>query len=68
MRLKIGIGRPPELWSVENWVLSKFAEHENELLNKVIQASADSVEMMLNESLEKAMSYANGLKLAMSNE
>ncbi len=68
LRLKIGIGRPPELWTVENWVLSKFAESENELLRKVIQASADSVEMMLKEPLEKAMNYANGLKLLNSNE
>jgi peptidyl-tRNA hydrolase, PTH1 family len=63
LRLKIGIGRPPELWTVENWVLSQFAENEKDLLGKVIQAGGDTVEMMLNESLEKAMNYANGLKL-----
>lgn len=63
LRLKIGIGRPPEGWTVENWVLSKFADDEKELLDKVIQASADTVEMLLNVSLEKAMNYANGLKL-----
>ncbi len=68
LRLKIGIGRPPELWTVENWVLSQFAENEKELLVKVIQASADSIEMLLNESLEKAMNYVNGLKLEVSNE
>jgi peptidyl-tRNA hydrolase, PTH1 family len=68
LRLKLGIGRPPELWTVENWVLSKFAEEEKELLQKVIQAGADTVEMMLNDSVEKAMNYANGLKIAMSDE
>ena len=63
LRLKIGIGRPPELWTVENWVLSKFSEHEKALLEKVIAAGADAVEMMLNDGLEKSMNYANGLKL-----
>jgi peptidyl-tRNA hydrolase, PTH1 family len=63
LRLKIGIGRPPELWTVENWVLSKFALEEKPLLEKVISAGADALEMMLNEGLEKSMNYANGLKL-----
>lgn len=66
LRLKIGIGRPPELWSVENWVLSKFSENEKELLNKVIQAGADAVEMMQRETIEKAMNVANGLNLSFS--
>jgi PTH1 family peptidyl-tRNA hydrolase len=63
LRLKLGIGRPPKLWTVENWVLSKFAEDEKKRLDDVVQAGAKSVEMMLNESLEKAMNYTNGLKL-----
>jgi peptidyl-tRNA hydrolase, PTH1 family len=63
LRLKIGIGRPPELWTVENWVLSKFSEDEKPLLEKVISASADAVERLLNDGLERTMNSVNGLDL-----
>jgi peptidyl-tRNA hydrolase, PTH1 family len=64
LRLKIGISRPPELWTVENWVLSKFSELEKPLLDKVISASADAVERLLNNGLERTMNEVNGLDLA----
>ena len=63
LRLKIGIGRPPERWTVENWVLSKFREEEKPLLEKVIQTAADSVEKLLAEGLEPAMQMYNGLEI-----
>jgi len=62
-RLKLGIGRPPERWTVENWVLSKFHKDETELLNKVVQTAADSVIFFLSEGLEPAMGKYNGLDL-----
>lgn len=63
LRLKIGISRPPELWTVENWVLSKFAEDEKDLLGKVISAGADALELLLRDGLEKAMNQINALDL-----
>jgi peptidyl-tRNA hydrolase, PTH1 family len=63
LRLKLGISRPPELWSVENWVLSKFSEGEKALLDKVIEAGADALESLLKDGLEKTMNYVNGLHL-----
>jgi peptidyl-tRNA hydrolase, PTH1 family len=63
LRLKLGISRPPELWTVENWVLSKFAESEKVLLDKVILAGAEAVEQLLQEGLEKAMNQTNALDL-----
>ncbi len=62
LRLKLGIGRPPELWTVENWVLSKFAEGEKALLDKVIAAGADAIERLLKEGLELTMNHVNGLE------
>jgi peptidyl-tRNA hydrolase, PTH1 family len=63
LRLKIGISRPPELWTVENWVLSKFADNEKALLDKVISAGADALDVLLKEGLDKAMNQTNALDL-----
>jgi peptidyl-tRNA hydrolase, PTH1 family len=63
LRLKLGISRPPELWSVENWVLSKFSESEKTVLDKVISAGADALESLLKDGLEKTMNHVNGLQL-----
>ena len=62
-RLKLGIGRPPERWTVENWVLSKFSKDEAELLERVVHTAADSVTFFVNEGLEPAMSKYNGVDL-----
>jgi peptidyl-tRNA hydrolase, PTH1 family len=63
LRLKLGISRPPERWTVENWVLSKFADDEKTLLNRVIAAGADAVEGLLANGLEQTMNTVNALKL-----
>ena len=62
-RVKVGIGRPPERWTVENWVLSRFREDERPLVDDVVAAAADAVEMLLAEGLEPAMNRYNGLDL-----
>lgn len=62
-RLKLGIGRPPERWTVENWVLSKFREDEAALLGEVVGAAANAVEQVLSEGLMVAMNRVNGLEL-----
>jgi peptidyl-tRNA hydrolase, PTH1 family len=64
LRLKIGISRPPERWTVENWVLSKFSDDEKDLLGKVISAGADAVERLLRDGLERTMNLVNGLDLS----
>ena len=65
LRLKIGIGRPPERWTVENWVLSKFSDDEKALLDKVISAGADALESLLKDGLERTMNSVNGLELTL---
>lgn len=63
MRLKIGIGRPPEGWQVENWVLSAFKEEEQELVHRLIHKSADVVDKLIVEGLAAAMAEANAVDL-----
>jgi PTH1 family peptidyl-tRNA hydrolase len=63
-RLKVGISRPPEGWQVENWVLSRFREDEAGLLERVVAAAADAVELLLRTDAETAMNSTNGLDLS----
>lgn len=63
-RLKVGISRPPEGWTAERWVLSRFADDEAPLLERVVRAAADAIEVWLERGPEAAMTLVNGLDLA----
>lgn len=63
-RLKVGVGRPPEGWATESWVLSRFAEVEQTLLERVVASAADAVELVIRGGAERAMNEVNGLDLA----
>ena len=63
VRLKVGIGRPPPRWSVENWVLSRFRDDEADLLDAVIDAGADALEAVLSVGPTEAANRVNGLDL-----
>jgi peptidyl-tRNA hydrolase, PTH1 family len=63
-RLKVGVGRPPEAWSVEHWVLSRFREDERELLARVVGSAADAVERLRADGWDRAVAWANALDLA----
>lgn len=62
-RLKIGIGRPPEQWTVQNWVLSRFRISESGLVAEVVQTAADAVELYLSDGITEAMNTYNGIDL-----
>lgn len=62
-RIKVGIGRPPPRWSVENWVLSRFADDEAELLARTVDAATDGLEALLRDGPEAAAARINGLDL-----
>ena len=64
VRVRIGIGRPPAGWATERWVLSRFEEADRETLERVVEAAADAVGILLGEGLEAAMNVTNGLDLA----
>ncbi|MFO7544447.1 MAG: aminoacyl-tRNA hydrolase [Trueperaceae bacterium] len=68
LRLKVGIGRPPDGWTTEAWVLSRFREDERTLVDGVVRAAADAVETFLREGLDAAMNQANGLRLDEADE
>lgn len=63
-RLKIGIGRPPERWTVQNWVLSRFTISESDVVARVIRTAAEAVETYVQDGREAAMNAYNGIDLS----
>jgi len=63
-RLKVGISRPPTGWTAERWVLSRFADNEQDVLDRVVATAADAVEVLLDRGPEAAMNLVNGVDFA----
>lgn len=59
VRVRVGIGRPPQGWTVNNYVLSKFYGEEAETWNTVKRRTADSIQAILADGLTKAMNTFN---------
>jgi PTH1 family peptidyl-tRNA hydrolase len=55
LRLKVGIGRPPEGMDPAEYVLEVFDSIEEPRLDQILSRAAESVRILLLEGLEKAM-------------
>ena len=55
LRLKVGIGRPPQGMNPADYVLGIFNRIEQSLLDQILSQAAESLKVMLLEGLEKAM-------------
>ena len=55
LRLKIGIGRPPQGMDPADYVLGVFDKNEQSQLDQILSEAAEAVKVMLLEGLEKAM-------------
>ena len=58
LRIKIGIGRPPE-GDAARHVLTAFNLEETQALDRAILRAADAVEMVAGEGIERAMNLFN---------
>ncbi len=55
LRLKVGIGRPPQGMDPAEYVLASFDEIQQSQLDGVLSRSAESLKVMLLEGIETAM-------------
>ncbi|HPQ80531.1 MAG TPA: aminoacyl-tRNA hydrolase [bacterium] len=55
LRVRAGIGRPPERMDPASYVLHAFDAGEEDAAGKLVSEAADAVEILLEEGLEAAM-------------
>ena len=58
-RIKIGVGHKPEKWDLADWVLSRFTESEQKVLEETADKAAQAVKLMLDGQIDKAMNLYN---------
>ena len=64
IRVRIGIGRPPDGHDPTEFVLERFSESERELVQSVVRESAHAIQICIEDGLQSAMNTVNGLNLA----
>ena len=60
LRIKIGIGRPPEGVDPADYVLSRFRGEEENIVGAAVEKAAEAVMMIVEEGPVKAMNRFNG--------
>lgn len=59
LRVRVGIGRPPEGCSAVDYVLERFSPDERERLNAAVGRAAEAVACLLREGVDRAMGAYN---------
>lgn len=67
-RIKIAVGKKPSYMDLANFVLSGFNKEESRIIEEEIMLANESIEMILSEGIEKAMSVYNSKRLVEDNE
>ncbi len=61
-RIKIGIGRPPEPIAVENYVLSRFSEEEQDVLGGLTALIERALGLIIRQGIAAAMNEINAIR------
>lgn len=59
LRVRVGIGRPPENMEAADYVLEPFSVSEMAQLGEVVQRASESIDCLLREGIERAMARYN---------
>jgi PTH1 family peptidyl-tRNA hydrolase len=59
VRVRIGVGRPPEQWDAADYVLSPFFPGEQQAAAAAVDAAAAAVQAVITDGLTKAMNAFN---------
>ena len=59
IRVRIGIGKPPDRSMVEKYVLEPFTEDEMKLLPRIAAAASDALTMIISSGIQAAMNHYN---------
>lgn len=59
IRVRFGVGRPPQGWDAADYVLGKWTTQESAELDSVVDRAADAVDLILAEGVSAAMTQFN---------
>ena len=59
LRVRVGVGRPPEGWDTADYVLGKWTAAEQAALPGVVDAAVDAVEAVIHDGAAAAMNRFN---------
>ena len=62
VRIRIGVGKPPDPRNGRNWVLKKPTTEDRVRLDLAANVGVDAIEMVLADGVEQAMNKINGLQ------
>ena len=60
IRVRVGIGKPPNPQAGKDWVLKKPSKTERSFLDAAVQVGIDAVEKIIRDGVERAMNDVNG--------
>lgn len=58
-RIRIGVGRPPENWSVNSHVLSPFNQNDSKIISDALDELVPAVLSIFNDGIDNAMNKFN---------
>jgi len=60
IRVRVGIGKPPNPQAGKDWVLKKPSKADRSFLDAAVQVGIDAVEKIIRDGVERAMNDVNG--------
>ena len=67
-RIRIGVGRPPENWSVNSHVLSPFAQNDAKIISNALDELVSAVLSIFKDGIDNAMNKFNPKRKKVSAE
>lgn len=60
IRVRVGIGKPPNPQAGKDWVLKKPSKTDRSFLDAAVQVGVDAIEKIIRDGVERAMNDVNG--------
>jgi len=60
IRVRVGIGKPPNPQAGKDWVLKKPSKADRSFLDTAVQVGVDAIEKIIRDGVERAMNDVNG--------